>query len=105
MKGAKVWHSGEFRDLSVAVKDGRIAGVSKKAHEGFSDVLDARGKYLIPGLVDLHVHTRDPGFTHKEDFATASKAAAAGGVTTIVDMPNLSPAPNTATTYEAKMKD
>lgn len=55
--------------------------------------------------MDLHVHTRDPGFTHKEDFLTASKAAAAGGVTTFVDMPNLNPAPNTAEIYERKKND
>lgn len=105
IKGAWVWHRDSFQNLSVGVKDGKIAEVSKKAHEKFSRVLDASGKYLIPGLVDLHVHTRDPGYTHKEDFRTATMAAAAGGVTTIVDMPNLTPAPNTASIYEAKIKD
>ena len=105
IKGARVWHRGSFQSVSVAVRDGKIVDVSKKAHEKFSRVIDASGKYLIPGLVDLHVHTRDPGFTHKEDFMTATKAAAAGGVTTIVDMPNLNPAPNTAELYEAKIKD
>ncbi len=105
IKGAHVWHSGSFQSLSVGVRDGKIAEVSKKAHEKFSRTLDASGKYLIPGLVDLHVHTRDPGFTHKEDFATATKAAAAGGVTTIVDMPNLNPAPSTSSIYESKVKD
>ena len=105
IKGAKVWHGGSFQSLSVGIYEGKIVEVSKKAHERFSRVLDAAGEYLIPGLVDLHVHARDPGFTHKEDFVTATKAAAAGGVTTIVDMPNLNPAPNSSSVYEEKVKD
>lgn len=103
--GAHVWYNGSFQSLSVAVKDGRILEVSGKAHERSSTTIEAHGKYLIPGLVDLHVHTRDPGFTYKEDFLNASKAAAAGGVTTIVDMPNLNPPPNTAEIYQAKRND
>ncbi|MDG6997503.1 MAG: dihydroorotase family protein [Nitrososphaerota archaeon] len=105
IKGAWVWHRDSFQNLSVGIRDEKIVEISKKAHEKFSRNLDASGKYLIPGLVDLHVHTRDPGFTHKEDFKTATMAAAAGGVTTIIDMPNLNPAPNTADIYEAKIND
>ena len=56
-----------------------------------SRVIDAGGACLSPGLVDLHVHTRDPGFTHKEDLITAGEAAAAGGVTTFAAMPNTDP--------------
>jgi dihydroorotase (multifunctional complex type) len=105
IKGARVWHAGSFQALSVGIREGKIVEVSKRAHEKFSRSLDASSKYLLPGLVDLHVHARDPGFTHKEDFATATRAAAAGGVTTIVDMPNLNPAPNSSLIYEAKLKD
>ena len=105
IKGAWVWHRDSFQNLSVGIRDGKIVEVSKKAHEKFSRIIDASGKYLIPGLVDLHVHTRDPGFTHKEDFKTATMAASAGGVTTIMDMPNVNPAPNTASIYEAKIND
>jgi dihydroorotase (multifunctional complex type) len=54
-------------------------------------VVDAAGKLVLPGMVDPHVHTREPGFTHKEDITTATQAAAAGGVTTIFGMPNLNP--------------
>ena len=105
IKGAKVWHRGTFVETSVSTLDGKIHEISKTAHEGVSQVIDAQDRYLIPGLVDLHVHTRDPGFTHKEDFLTATRAAAAGGVTTIADMPNLNPLPNTASTYLQKMRD
>lgn len=55
-------------------------------------VLDAEGKYVMPGFIDLHVHLRDPGFTYKEDIVSGSKAAAAGGVTTLCAMPNTKPA-------------
>ena len=54
------------------------------------------------GAIDTHTHTRDPGYTHKEDFLTASQAAAAGGVTTIVDMPNVEPPTDTVETFLEK---
>jgi dihydroorotase len=76
----------------VAVKDGLIAYVG---HPAFApparEVLDARGRHVIPGAIDVHVHVREPGMTHKEDWTTATRAAAAGGVTTIFDMPNTDP--------------
>ena len=55
------------------------------------EILDASGKYVMPGLIDLHVHFRDPGQTYKEDIATGAAAAAAGGVTTVCAMPNTNP--------------
>jgi len=55
------------------------------------EILDASGKYVMPGLIDLHVHFRDPGQTYKEDIATGAAAAAAGGVTTVCTMPNTNP--------------
>jgi dihydroorotase len=54
-------------------------------------VIDAEGSYLLPGVIDTHVHFRDPGLTHKADFATESAAAVVGGVTSVVDMPNTKP--------------
>ena len=55
------------------------------------EVIDAAGCYVMPGLIDLHVHLRDPGQTYKEDIMTGAAAAAAGGVTTVLAMPNTSP--------------
>ena len=76
----------------VAVDDGVIAAV------GFDDrlpsadeVVDAGGDFLVPGIVDCHIHNRVPGLEHKEDWTTATAAAAAGGVTTVVGMPNTDP--------------
>jgi dihydroorotase len=82
----------------VLVDDGRIAGIVEPGVE-ISDTgreIDATGKLVLPGMVDPHVHTREPGFTHKEDILTSTQAAAAGGVTTIFGMPNLNPATATA---------
>ncbi|MBQ8318438.1 MAG: dihydroorotase [Lachnospiraceae bacterium] len=67
---------------------------------GFQDeeILDATGKYIMPGFIDLHVHLRDPGLTYKEDIATGTAAAAKGGVTTICAMPNTKPVVDTVET-------
>ena len=52
------------------------------------EVIDAKGQHILPGLIDGHVHFREPGLTYKEDFGTGSTAAVCGGITTVIDMPN-----------------
>lgn len=77
--------------LDILVVDGKIASLSAPMliSENVADtVIDVRGLYILPGIMDPHVHFRDPGHTYKEDFSTGSAAAAAGGVTTVFDMPN-----------------
>jgi dihydroorotase len=95
--GEVVTPAGRHR-ADVLVDDGRIAGVVSPGLE-ISDVgrsVDGAGRLVLPGMVDPHVHTREPGFTHKEDITTATLSAAAGGVTTIFGMPNLKPATTSA---------
>lgn len=76
----------------VAVRDGRIARLlSPGERPPARRVLDAGGRRLLPGLIDSHVHFRTPGLTHKEDWEHGSRAAVAGGVTTVIDMPNTRP--------------
>ena len=65
-------------------------------------VVDARGMFVLPGAIDVHVHSRDPGFPEKEDFGTLTSAAAAGGVTTVLDMPNTVPGVDSDGVLEAK---
>lgn len=76
----------------VLVEDGVIAGVVDTVNVAeYDEVIDALGCFVMPGLIDLHVHLREPGFEHKETIETGSKAAAAGGFTTICPMPNTKP--------------
>ncbi|TET10881.1 MAG: hypothetical protein E3J86_04725 [Candidatus Thorarchaeota archaeon] len=77
---------------SVAIEAGKIEGIYKHGEEPQRrDVIDCRGLYILPGLIDIHVHLRDLKQTDKEDFESGTMAAAAGGVTTVVDMPNSDP--------------
>src|SRR5687767_6427698 len=81
----------------IAVTDGRIAAVSPPgAGLEAARTIDATGRHVLPGAIDVHSHHREPGFTHKEDIVTATSAAAAGGVTTSFAMPNVDPPPNSA---------
>ena len=83
----------------ILVKDGKIAEIGENLATG-GEVINAEGLYAIPGLVDMHVHLRDPGQTHKEDIITGCKAAAAGGVTSVLAMPNTTPATDNAQTVK-----
>lgn len=80
----------------IAIESGVIMGIAKESAlpKGKREI-NASGLIVIPGVIDTHVHFRDPGFTYKEDWETGSRAAAAGGVTMVVDMPNVNPTPNT----------
>ncbi|MDC7784130.1 allantoinase AllB [Rhodoplanes sp. TEM] len=88
---------------SVAIKDGRVLAVgAREAMPEAAEQLDATGLHVLPGAIDVHVHFREPGYTHKEDFGTGTAAAAFGGVTTVFDMPNVIPATGTAEALAAK---
>jgi len=81
-----------IKEAQVLVKKGKIVAVGKKVKvpKG-AQVIDVKGMHILPGLIDAHVHFRTPGMTAKEDWTTGSKAALAGGVTTVLDMPNTNP--------------
>ena len=87
-----VFVEGSRRELDLVIEEESISALVTRGH-GPSDaeVIDATGLIAIPGGVDVHVHTREPGYTHKEDLITCTSAAAAGGYTTIFGMPNLDP--------------
>lgn len=97
--GGTVVHDWGQQQVSVGVKDGVIAGLYTPGTEPpASESIDATGRLVLPGMVDMHSHHREgtePGFEHKEDLLTVSKACVAGGVTTSVAMPNIQPPPNT----------
>lgn len=89
---------------SLAITDGRIAAVLGPSETPPArDVIDATGKMVLPGLVDAHVHFRDPGLTRKEDFESGGRAAAAGGVTTVMVMPTDDPMTTTPERFADKI--
>jgi allantoinase len=101
--GATVYTSEGPRDVDVRVADGVIAAVGPPGSPpAGATVVRLDGMYLLPGAIDVHVHSRDPGFPEKEDFGTLTAAAAAGGVTTVIDMPNTVPAVDAAGMLEGK---
>ena len=92
---AVIVNEGKQQKADVLIYDGKIeevfnGGRAKDIHE-YCEVVDARGKYLMPGIIDDQVHFREPGLTHKGDIFTESKAAIAGGVTSFMEMPNTVP--------------
>lgn len=92
IKGGRVIDPAQGLDavLDVLIEDGRIAKVGKGL-KGQGETIDAAGKLVTPGLIDLHVHLRDPGQEYKEDIVTGTRAAAAGGFTSVACMPNTNP--------------
>lgn len=100
--GGEVIHPWGRERASVGILGDRIAGLYAPGLEPAADeIIDAEGLVIIPGLVDTHSHHREPGFEYKEDIETATMACAAGGVTTTVAMPNVSPPPNDTARLEA----
>lgn len=92
IKNAHIIGAGEPFDGNILVRDGKIAAVGAVNDDGSYEVIDASGLVAAPGLIDLHVHLRDPGLTYKEDIISGCRAAAAGGVTGVAAMPNTKPA-------------
>ena len=100
IKNAKIVSPSGSENVDILIKDGVVAQLGNNMEKTNCRVIDAEGLYAIPGLVDMHVHLRDPGFTQKEDIITGCKAAAAGGVTSLLAMPNTKPTTDSAQTVE-----
>lgn len=92
IRNAKIPSKKGVVEAGVAIESGKIVTISKNSLlPEATRTIDLEGSLLLPGIVDPHVHFREPGLTYKEDFSTGSKAALAGGVTTVCDMPNTLP--------------
>lgn len=96
--------SGKDGIYDVLIEDGTIVSVDASIPEGNNDIIDAAGCFVMPGLVDLHVHFREPGFEYKETIKTGSMAAAHGGVTTVFPMPNTKPVIDSVDMYDKVQK-
>ncbi|NOU36477.1 MAG: dihydroorotase [Kiritimatiellaceae bacterium] len=91
IKNADLVSDGAIRAADILIRHGRIDRIDKTIDAQADIVIDAEGKALLPGMIDCHVHFREPGLTHKGDMQSESRAAAAGGVTSVMEMPNTSP--------------
>lgn len=98
IKDGNVFHNNQITQQDILVSDGRIRAIGRDLDalgEKVDHTINAAGKLVAPGLVDVHVHYREPGQTYKETIKTGSQAAAHGGFTTVCAMPNIDPAPDT----------
>ncbi len=103
--GGKLFTEEGFIEAGVAIDEGLIVKVAKESNlPSANKVIRCEGKLILPGLIDPHVHFRDPGPTWKEDFESGTKAAAAGGFTLIFDMPNTNPIVDSEEAFRAKQK-
>jgi dihydroorotase len=101
--GTVVNHDGEgARDIGI--RAGKFAAVGDLARASAGEVIDCKGLHLLPGVIDSHVHFREPGLTHKEDLETGSRGAVLGGVTAVFEMPNTDPTTTTAETIADKVR-
>lgn len=94
---------GGAEEADILISAEKIVGLVSRAESvEAGEEIDAAGLHVLPGIVDLHAHTRVPGYEYKEDFLSASQAAAVGGVTTFTDMPNVDPPTDTVDLFEQK---
>lgn len=103
IKGAAVVTSNGTQEADIGILDGQIAGLGSFSPANSRAVVEARGLHALPGCIDLQVHFREPGMTHKEDMSTGSRAAILGGVTCVMESANTSPPVVDAESLRAKM--
>ena len=105
VKGGRIVNEGRSFDGSVVIEDGNIIDITKQQPESsFDEIIDASGCYVLSGVIDDHVHFREPGLTEKADIESESRAAAAGGVTSYFDMPNCKPQTTTLESLNDKFE-
>jgi dihydroorotase len=102
----RVYHRGEFKEACIGVEEGVISFIGKEANApSYDEKVDFNRFLIIPGLIDVHAHLRGMGLKHKEDFLSGTSAAAAGGFTLILDMPNTDPPTNTRLRMVEKLEE
>src|SRR3989339_850747 len=92
-----------IRMRNFLIEDGKIKEIGK-INNSVDEIIDAQGKYILPGLVEVHGHLREPGFEQKEDIPHGTRAGIAGGFTSVIDMPNTKPPTTTVALLQDKIK-
>ena len=91
--------------LDILIEDGKIKKIAKEINDNADEIIDAEGLFIMPGMIDMHCHLREPGFEYKETIETGSKSAVKGGFTTICPMPNTNPTPDSTIVLEKIIKE
>ena len=105
LTNAKAYLNGQIVDCSLAIEEGKIFKIGKETQMPSADQkTDLKNLLVLPGLIDEHVHLRDEGRAYKEDFQTGTASAAAGGFTTVLDMPNNEPVTMSVQTLRNRMR-
>ncbi|MBV6651567.1 MAG: amidohydrolase family protein, partial [Hoeflea sp.] len=105
LQGGTVVHENGRETADIAITGELISAIGAPGTLGDAlEVVDVSGHHLIPGGIDMHVHFREPGYTHKEDWGTGTQAAAMGGVTTVFEMPNTNPPTRSVTELRQKQE-
>lgn len=103
IKNGQIVTPGKIINGDILIEDGKIREIGNK-NISVDEVIDAKGKYILPGLVEVHGHLREPGFEQKEDIPHGTRAGIAGGFTTVIDMPNTKPPTTTVSLLQDKIK-
>ena len=104
LTNAKAYLNKEIVDCSIAIENGKIFKIGKATQMPKADeTINLKNLLVLPGLIDVHVHLRDEGKAYKEDFYSGTAAAATGGITTVLDMPNNAPVTMSAETLKNRM--
>ena len=102
IKNGQCYINGELKDVDVSVKDGKIQGIGKITEEA-KHIEDAKGLLVLPGCIDTQTHFREPGSTDTEDLHSGSRAAVAGGITAVFEMPNTNPPTSSKKEFQKKL--
>lgn len=105
IKNTRIYYNNSLQPAEIVIEDGKVTEIGKDLRVSSSDmIIDAGGALTLPAGIDVHVHFREPGMTSKENWYTGSCAAAAGGITTVIDQPNTVPPTTNRRAFEQKLK-
>ena len=102
IKNGKCYIDGELKEADVSVKDGKILNIGQISDDA-KDIIDAKGLTVLPGCIDTQTHFREPGSTDTEDLHSGSRAAVAGGITAVFEMPNTNPPTSNKKEFQRKL--